>query len=326
MADLIHLADEILVQIFSNLKGVPKLDQSPWDKWTEAATSRAIHDRNSNDDIRSLAHTCKRLHDLLTTTLYKHVSLISREGIDCFTFPIHCGLTETSPDTSRLFMSGTYLSKTSPHHPDDQRFNSFRRPGTSSVQIIHFTKCGLSEKPLVWVLSWPKALIEFYYKVDDTAWMEFSFEHSDTNLFSWASVRQALSSQRNSLETFVITQFPRIHDLQQAAPTPWHNNSPIDLSEFTYLRYLRSCASFVNFRDNFRPNSLPKMLEKLEIWYAVTPEEFEGLSPENIIRLLEMEKNEVPGSKEMTAVRVGYGLLVKMFFNVKGGDQGLVAN
>ncbi|KAH9206165.1 hypothetical protein DL95DRAFT_469858 [Leptodontidium sp. 2 PMI_412] len=162
MADLIHLTDELLLQIFSNLAS-----------WADTLTFHDVNARNFNDQIRILAHTCKRLHDLLSPVLYKHLSLISQGRGPRFDHlsnvlwanrdlaphikTIHIGNASIKDLYFIFFLPSIHTVSVQgflpPKNADDQKFNSFRRPGTSPVQVLHFTKCGLSELPLAWVLS-----------------------------------------------------------------------------------------------------------------------------------------------------------------------------
>lgn len=128
MANLIHLADELLLQIFSNLASLPlatlelpvlQLNDTPLNRWADTLASHAVNTRNFNDQIRIVPNTCKRLHDLLSPVLYKHLSLISQErGPDSITFQMRSGPIEILLRTSRLFtlemrQSRTYTSSSS---------------------------------------------------------------------------------------------------------------------------------------------------------------------------------------------------------------------
>ncbi|KAH9216161.1 hypothetical protein DL95DRAFT_460454 [Leptodontidium sp. 2 PMI_412] len=288
MTDLIHLADEIILQVVSNLTSLPfanldpqafQLNRTPLNKWPETLSSYAAKGRNFKDAIQTLSHTCPLLHALLTPTLCSHMSLISQERGDRF---FHLSNTLWSTRDLADHIKTTHIRYASikdlyfvfflpnihtvsiqgclpPKNPGDLKYNSFRRPGISPVKVLHFTNCGLSEKPLAWVLSWPRALREFWYEVADSLWKEFSFDDPLPNDFSCAGVRQALSSQKKSLQIFAFTRFHRPNCM------PLSRVPPIDLHDFERLQDFRTYYHFVNGNTDVQKVLLPRNLESLEI-------------------------------------------------------------
>ncbi|KAL9121631.1 MAG: hypothetical protein Q9187_001809 [Circinaria calcarea] len=142
-----------------------------------------------------------------------------------------------------------------------------KNAGASRVKVLRLLHCGAHENALTEILSWPKALEELCYEVDQGEW---SGQFAGETLPQWDSAAfvRALGSQKDSLKHLSMTR-----RWQYNKGMPY--NPPIDFSNFTALTFLRLFHVFL-VGVHFGPaknihEKLPAQLEQLEVYYDDAP-------------------------------------------------------
>ncbi|CAP91431.1 hypothetical protein NUH16_002184 [Penicillium rubens] len=138
--------------------------------------------------------------------------------------------------------------------------------GTSSVECLRLIACGAHEQPLTTLLSWPVALKTLYYGIDKREWrLNYLFQLKRT-LWTRAAFMRALQRQKATLVELTLARSWDDEDYLRNGPH-------LDLSEFTSLKTLRICHTFlgVNSHTPYEAwEGLPHSLEVLEVSYDDT--------------------------------------------------------
>ncbi|KAE8445144.1 hypothetical protein EG329_013746 [Mollisiaceae sp. DMI_Dod_QoI] len=277
MTSLTELPGELLLHIVSYLEpDPPALTSRPFPWWPIYLGTHLdiAHQRNKN--IKSLAHTCKHLYDILFPAIHSQIRLRGatnsgklydaiesngRLGQSIVTAHLNGGFTFDSfcfifflPNISTI-----YLKDWSEWELENEPDASLR--GASPVTSLYLINCGALEEPLKELFSWPKALKELWFQTEQVEWEGHS-EDQDASGFTCSAVSRALAPLSRTLEKLVLTRKDPDHE-------GLFYSDAIDLSGFGKLKELITFhVLLVGYAagEGIRRN-LPRSLESLEVWY-----------------------------------------------------------
>ncbi|RYP24522.1 hypothetical protein DL765_000542 [Monosporascus sp. GIB2] len=290
MAQLLDLPTEILLKIISNLAAhnqPDSLDHVPFYCWVEALMEQDEEAQEQITWLRPVSASCRRLYDVCFRALYSYIPLDwSSSGAPSMRLLQALG-NDQSPlvhvrclhiDVKSCSALGFYKVFWLPN----VRIVSLRRftnrqalgwdghdhVGTSPVEVLRLIECGAHEEALAEVLSWPKALKELWYDIEQAYWDGHYWSGYRPGpaayQFTCAAVERAMKSQANSLERLVLTR--------QRRPYQGLGYSfPINLSDFTRLRRLSIYHVFLVGRycgdGELLRKQLPRSLNELEVFF-----------------------------------------------------------
>ncbi|KAI1776087.1 hypothetical protein F4818DRAFT_370275 [Hypoxylon cercidicola] len=259
--------------------------------------------------LHSVALTCHRLHDIAITRLHHYIPLMTDVGRS----ELFLSALGTSRDSAARVKFVDINAMIPSHGAIDVRC-LFSLPNvhtlcirnfhtryyreslpeglyvrSSPVKVLKLIGCGVSTTFLGQVLSWPRALKEFWYErtQDDSrdivrGWPPESLEPLD---FSCTSLVTAMSSQADSLEKFVLARQPHCHrEIYR-----YEDDDALKLRNFKKLKSLFVDYEFLDkFHMLYLWELLPESLEELEVY---TEEILSALFDRNqsnwLIRVLE---------------------------------------
>ncbi|OTB05818.1 hypothetical protein M426DRAFT_21553 [Hypoxylon sp. CI-4A] len=289
---LLELPDEILLHIFEIFEPRPTPLPHPSFRYPFSLWSHIL-DRDDRLKLRfcsgrlyPLLLVCRRLHNVASEVLHRHIPL----GIEHWWKPnsfVRLLLLQTprvhlvtwqlrSINIFARSFAATYkipvlfacerihticIRNIAPvQYPmlrDLQRFNAFRSP----VKILRLIDCDIRPTFLNAMLSWPKALEEFWCHIRLMPEVV-----GDENIPNHVNIMEALTQQRHSLKRLVFTM-----STDCVYSVIWNNQVRRYLRQFQRLKSL-SISSWILLGDI--PHGpeiwdyLPKSLEELEIDYG----------------------------------------------------------
>ncbi|RYO84368.1 hypothetical protein DL766_007655 [Monosporascus sp. MC13-8B] len=236
MAQLLDLPDEILLKVISNLAAhhqPDSLDHVPFYHWVETLMQQDEQAQEQITWLRPVSASRRRLYDVCIGALYSYIPLVGRPGRPSSDAPSMRLLRALGNDQSPLaHVRCLHIDVKSYSAPGfykafwlpSVRIVSLRRfvnrealewdghdhVGTSPVEVLRLIGCGAHEEALAEVLSWPKALKELWYDIDQAYWDGLYWNgHSpgpESHEFTCGAAERAMKSQANSLERLRLHQ------------------------------------------------------------------------------------------------------------------------
>ncbi|RYO87114.1 hypothetical protein DL764_008910 [Monosporascus ibericus] len=294
MAPLLDLPDEILLKIISNLAAYhhpDSLDNVPFYRWVEALMERDEEALEQITWLRPVSTSCRRLYDVCIRALYSYIPMVGRLDLSSSDAPSMRLLQALGTDQSplvhvrclhidvkscsapgfykvfwlpnvRIISLGRFISR------EALEWDGHDRVGTSPVEVLRLIECGALEEAVAEVLSWPTALKELWYDIEQAYWDGHYWSGycpgPEAYEFTCAAVERAMKSQASSLERLVLTR--------QRRPYQGLGHSfPINLSDFTRLRRLSIYHVFLVGRysedEQLLWKQLPRSLNELEVFF-----------------------------------------------------------
>ncbi|CAJ2507856.1 Uu.00g090420.m01.CDS01 [Anthostomella pinea] len=282
MARLTDLSDELIVEIISYLTPHQRasfMNGQPFYHWPEQLDKHNEAIMASIQDLQALSTACRRLYLIATEALYDYIPLSSNaerseklistlDNNEDLTVYVRCvdvdvkrygGMLQFTslfwlPNVHTISIRGFDLWE--PWEWEDDA-----HVGASPVQVLRLLECGAHEKPLTQMLSFPKALRELWYEVNQVEW-DGHYGDNDAPGFTCAAVERAMANQVGSLEKVVFTR-----------PTPDHEGigyeDQLDVRQYERLKVLHVNQVFLTSLEPDVPvwEHLPKSLEELEVYY-----------------------------------------------------------
>ncbi|KAI0840223.1 hypothetical protein F5Y06DRAFT_251606 [Hypoxylon sp. FL0890] len=282
MPHLLDLSDELVLEIVSHLRPTPPLTpESPSNRpffiWANVVLAASKDGFKLASVLRSVALVCRRLHNVAVEALYRHIPL-STEIEPSKTFisgisqhphlsnhirsvDILCGRHEVMVGIKDLFwlpnIHTICVRNCGPVDWHSYAFQNLHHVRTSPVQILRLIACRLGERPLCQIVSWPKALKEFWYEAAKEV-------GGVPDVINCTFLQRALAIHAECLEKFVLTTHEIFYNVVGGA---------VDLRNYSRLRSLCSQRPFLlNYPPDDKDNNkawerLPKSLQELEVGY-----------------------------------------------------------
>jgi hypothetical protein len=179
-------------------------------------------------DLKFIVASCKRLHNVLTPTLYSYIPLTddnvyrkrqlpvvlqvlqNNEELQNYITCAHAKAGDTIDFQNFFWMPNMKtLSISDCNAWEAMQWEDQNHVGISEVKVLHLRNCGAHEAPLAEILSWPRALKELWYDAEQGEWSG-RYGDQDPVEFTCAAVGRALAPQAASLEKLVFHARGRI--------------------------------------------------------------------------------------------------------------------
>lgn len=273
MTTILDLSNETLIQIASYFSpSKPILTDAPFFLWPYAFRNQIITSQRQRSQISHLVRAHNRFRHALSPLLYsiidiQHLALLEDslfygfENHPPFAADVTCVQLRSgrASDFRQLFWLPNIHTLCIHHFSDGIAFqwSDAHRVGTSTVKVLHLSKCHAMEAAVADVLSWPAGLKELWYDSDQDKFLE----GGEPVQFSGVAVERAISSQTSTLEKLVISRDPFRHNPRELELLP--------LRGYPKLKSLCVRLDFLVSLDLQTEcwRNLPESLEELEVYY-----------------------------------------------------------
>ncbi|KAL7625430.1 hypothetical protein AAE478_004650 [Parahypoxylon ruwenzoriense] len=287
MTRLLELSDEILLEILSYLQPNPPVPSYGRPFFCLSST---IYAENKADLKRvkllyRVALACRRLYNIATSALYRHIPLTtdfhrSCDFVNAMREQPHLLIHVRSIDILAsmnlypLYLPGIFWLPNL-HTICLRNFNGLHgwffynqdHVRTSPVQILRLIDCGARGEALSQVLSWPKSLKELYYEAEEAHWEE-PYRGAEAPRFSCAAVERAMAIQADCLEKLVFTRSARD---KRRRGHPGAGHDILDVRRYKKLKSLCTDRVFLegpySEEDTKVWEHVPESLQELEVDY-----------------------------------------------------------